>query len=56
MVNNFDDDNDEESELLGLQVAYDAKERLQISRTNQDSLAAVHLHSSDIIRLGIHEI
>ncbi|VDM43650.1 unnamed protein product [Toxocara canis] len=50
VVNNFEEEIDEESELLGLQIAYDAKERLQIVRTTQDSLAGVHLRSSDIIR------
>ncbi|VDK43954.1 unnamed protein product [Anisakis simplex] len=50
VLNKCEEDLDEEDDLLGLQVTYDAKERLQIVRTNPDSLSAIHLRSGDIIR------
>lgn len=38
------------SELLGLSVKYDAKERIQVNSTAVDSLSSLHLRPGDIIR------
>ncbi|VDK61221.1 unnamed protein product [Onchocerca ochengi] len=38
------------SEMLGLSVKYDAKERIQVNSTTVDSLSSLHLRPGDIIR------
>ncbi|KAK6104141.1 hypothetical protein QQG55_15165 [Brugia pahangi] len=38
------------SEVLGLSVKYDAKERIQVNATANDSLSSLHLRPGDIIR------
>ncbi|EJD75553.1 hypothetical protein LOAG_17319 [Loa loa] len=38
------------SEVLGLSVKYDAKERIQVNATAVDSLSSLHLRPGDIIR------
>ncbi|EJW83373.1 hypothetical protein WUBG_05717 [Wuchereria bancrofti] len=38
------------SEVLGLSVKYDAKERIQVNATAIDSLSSLHLRPGDIIR------
>ncbi|VBB33706.1 unnamed protein product [Acanthocheilonema viteae] len=40
----------DESDLLGLSVSYDARERLQVASTKCWSLAAIHLHPGDTIK------
>uniref|UniRef100_A0A0R3S0J1 PDZ domain-containing protein n=1 Tax=Elaeophora elaphi TaxID=1147741 RepID=A0A0R3S0J1_9BILA len=40
----------DESDLLGLSVSYDARERLQVASTRSWSLAAIHLHPGDTIK------
>ncbi|VDO37620.1 unnamed protein product [Brugia timori] len=38
------------SEVLGLSVKYDAKERIQVNATANDSLSSLHLRPGDVIR------
>lgn len=40
----------EATEVLGLSVKYDAKERIQVVATADNSLSSVHLRPGDIIR------
>uniref|UniRef100_A0A915PI71 Uncharacterized protein n=1 Tax=Setaria digitata TaxID=48799 RepID=A0A915PI71_9BILA len=40
----------DESDILGLSVSYDARERLQVASTKRWSLAAIHLRSGDTIK------
>lgn len=40
----------DESDLLGLSVSYDARERLQVASTRSWSLAAIHLRPGDTIK------
>lgn len=38
------------SDVFGLSVKYDAKERIQVNATTANSLSSIHLRPGDIIR------